>query len=71
MDKFWQSFEKRANAGAELAGLGMLAIPSIQHLRGKPLKDKHTHMLEVAGLSTLAAPYAASIGKKILTRGKA
>lgn len=70
MKSFWSGFEKRANAGAELAGLGMLAVPSIQGLRGKPMKEKHKDMLEVAGLGTLAAPYVHSIGKKILTRGR-
>lgn len=68
---FWAGFEKKANAAAELAGLGMLAVPSVQALRGKKMKDKHKDALEVAGLGTLAAPYAWSAGKKLLTRGHA
>ena len=68
---FWSGFEKQANAAAELAGLGMLAVPSIQGLRGKPMKEKHKDALEVAGLGTLAAPYVHSLGKKLLTRGHA
>jgi len=67
---FWGAFEKKANAAAELAGLGMLAVPSIQHLRGKPLKESTTHKLEIAGLGTLAAPYAWSAGKKLFSKGK-
>lgn len=71
MKSFWNGFEKKANAAAELAGLGMLAVPSVQSLRGRPMKEKHKDMLEVAGLGTLAAPYVHSIGKKLLTRGHA
>lgn len=65
---FWLAFEKKANVAAELAGLGTLAVPSIQSLRGKPMKEKHKDMLEVAGLGTLAAPYAWQMGKRILTK---
>jgi len=63
---FWDGFHKQANAATELAGLGMLAAPSIQHLRGKPMKESTSHKLELAGLGTLAAPYAVQIGKKLL-----
>lgn len=66
---FWNGFEKRANAAAELAGLGMLAVPSVQSLRGKPVSEKTKDTLEVAGLGTLAAPYVMQAGKKLLTRG--
>lgn len=66
---FWQGFVKSANAAAELGGLGMLAIPSIQSLRGKPMKDSTKDKLEIAGLGTLAAPYVAGMAKKLVTRG--
>lgn len=73
MSNFWDGFEKRAsgwNTAAELGGLGILAVPSIQSLRGKPMKEKHKDIAEVAGLGTLAAPYVHQIGKKLLTKGK-
>lgn len=56
-------FFKKANAAAELAGLGMLAVPSIQHLRGKPMSEDTKSKLEIAGLGTLAAPYAYNAAK--------
>ena len=62
MKYFWEGFEKAANkwdTAAELVGLGTLAIPSIQNLRGKPMKEKHKDIMEVAGLGMLAAPYIA------------
>lgn len=68
---FWEGFEKRAGAASELAGLGMLAAPSIQYLRGKPMKEDTAHKVELAGLGTLAAPYLYNVGKKLVTRGKA
>lgn len=67
---FWQGFEKAAGAVAELAGLGMLAVPSVQHLRGKPLKEDTAHKLELAGLGTLAAPYAVSAAKGAYHKAK-
>jgi hypothetical protein len=67
---FWAGFEKNANAAAELAGLGMLAVPSVQHLRGKPMSEGTKSKIEIAGLGTLAAPYAWQAGKKLLSRGK-
>jgi hypothetical protein len=74
MEKFFEGFEKRAGMGAhlaEVAGLGMLAVPSIQHLRKKPMSESKTHKYELAGLGTLAAPSAYHIGKKVLSKGKA
>lgn len=45
--------------GAELAGLGILAAPSIAEMRGKKVSDKTKHRAEVAGLGVLAVPSAA------------
>lgn len=67
---FWKGFEKKAGAAAELAGLGMLAVPSIQSLRGKPMEEHTKDKFELAGLGTLAAPYVHSVGKKLLRRGR-
>jgi hypothetical protein len=67
MNNFWSGFEKRASGlstAAELGGLGTLAIPSIQELRGKPMDEKTKARLEVLGLGTLAAPYAAPYARK-------
>lgn len=76
---FWRGFEKRAGMGAaaaaaDLAGLGMLAVPSIQHMRGKHMKESTKHKFELAGLGTLgaavASPHVMTLGKKLLRRGK-
>lgn len=56
---FWIGFTKQAEAFshlAEIAGLGILAAPSIQKLRGKPMKEHTASKFELAGLATLAAP---------------
>lgn len=58
-EAFWNGFVKKAEAfghAAELAGLGALAVPSIQALRGKPMKERTAHKMELAGLGILAAP---------------
>lgn len=52
---------------AELAGLGILARPSIRKLRGKEQSEKSTHIHEAVGLGTLAAPSAIELGKKGLS----
>jgi hypothetical protein len=56
--------------GAELAGLGILAAPSIQGLRGKHMSEKTKDKMELAGLGTLAAPSAAHLARKVLRRGR-
>lgn len=67
--KFWDGFLKQAHwatHAAELAGLGALAIPSIQRLRGKPMDENKSSKYELGGLATLAAPSIAhGIGKLI------
>ena len=71
MNKFFEGFEKRAGLGthaAEVAGLGILAVPSIQALRKKPVGEKATHKYELAGLGTLAAPSAYYLGKRLLRK---
>lgn len=65
---FWDGFTKRANAAAELAGLGLLAVPSIRSLQGKPVKEKTKDIMETAGLGILAAPYIHQIGKSLLPK---
>jgi hypothetical protein len=54
----------------ELGGLGILARPSINHLRGKEMSERSKSWHETAGLGVLAAPSAYGIGKSLLTRGK-
>lgn len=74
MEKFFEGFEKKAETAshlAELAGLGILAVPSIQNLRGKPMGENKAHKYELAGLGTLAAPSVYHLGKKLASRGKA
>jgi hypothetical protein len=48
----------------ELAGLGVLAAPSVAHLAGHPMEEKTKSKLEVAGLGTLAAPSLAHMLKR-------
>ena len=55
--------------GAEVTGLGILAIPSIQHYRGKKIKKNTYHATEVGGLGLLAVPSALAIGKMFVKRG--
>lgn len=55
---------------AELAGLGMLAAPTIQKMRGKPMKDKNKDRAEIGGLGVLAAPSAIGLGKSLMGKMK-
>lgn len=50
---------------AEVAGLGVLATPAIQKLRGKPMSGGASAKTELAGLGILAAPSAVALGKSI------
>lgn len=67
---FWDGFGKQANHLAEVAGLGTLAAPSIQALRGKPMKEHNAHKVELAGLGILAAPSIAHGIKTMASRFK-
>jgi hypothetical protein len=55
---------------AEVAGLGILAKPSIDKLRGKKTTEKSDHAHELAGLGVLAAPSAAHLGHSAWQAGK-
>jgi hypothetical protein len=60
------ALRKHASMGAhaiELAGLGILARPSVQELRGKQMSEHSKHMHEIGGLGVLAAPSAYELGK--------
>ena len=74
MDYFWSGFEKRAAGGletaAELSGLGLLAVPSIQKLRDKPVSEGTAAKMEIGGLGILAAPYLHSAAKAGLSKLK-
>jgi hypothetical protein len=74
MDRFWTGFEKRAAGGletaAELSGLGLLAVPSIQKLRDKPVNESTAAKMEVGGLGILAAPYLHNVAKSGLNKLK-
>ena len=72
-NSFWDGFEKRASVAEhaiEAAGLGILARPSIQHLRGKEMSESSAHKHEVAGLGVLAAPSLARLGHAAYTAAK-
>ena len=76
MKDFWRGFEKKAEegktdwgtVGSEVAGLGTLAVPSIQHLRGKHMPEGRAHKYELAGLGILAAPSVYKATKHLLNR---
>jgi hypothetical protein len=53
---------------AELAGLGILAAPSVAHMTGHDMGENTNHAMELGGLGVLAAPSALHLGKAILNR---
>lgn len=73
---FWKGFEKQAALSdhfahaAEIGGLGILAAPSIQALRGKKMNEHKTHKYELAGLGVLAAPSIAHYAEPLLSKVK-
>ncbi len=50
----------------EVAGLGILAAPSVASLAGKPMSEHNSHMAELGGLGVLAGPSAYHAGKALL-----
>lgn len=65
LEAFLDEFEKISGAGgpawhyaSDLAGLGVLAAPTIQKMRGKDMSEKGTRAAELGGLGLLAAPVA-------------
>lgn len=66
--------EKKSGLGAgalDVAGLGALAAPTIQHMRGKPMSDKAKNRTELLGLGTLGASVAAEHAGDVAKAGKA
>jgi hypothetical protein len=59
------------HAAAEIAGLGTLAAPTIQKMRGKPMSERASHAAEIGGLGILAAPAAHSMYKAVKKGGLA
>lgn len=59
-----QKFASAFAHAAELAGLGILAAPSIQSFRGKPMSDRSSHKANIAGLAVLAAPSLLELAKR-------
>lgn len=46
------------HAAVDIAGLGILARPTVQKMRGKEVSEKSEHLHEIGGLGTLAAGVA-------------
>ena len=65
----WKSVGEYATHAADIAGLGILARPTIQKMRGKEVSEGSEHAHELAGLGMLAVPSAIHLGHKLLTRG--
>jgi hypothetical protein len=53
---------------AEIGGLGILAKPSIDEMRGKEVAPKRKAGTELAGLGVLAAPSAYELGQSALKK---
>lgn len=71
---FQDEIEKIAGIGAgalDVAGLGLLAAPTIRHMRGKKMSDKNKNRAEIAGLGTLGASVAAEHAHDAVSAGKA
>src|SRR5512144_454582 len=54
----------------ELAGLGILAKPSIDKIRGKEVDERKAAKYETAGLGVLALPSAVELAHKAVTKMK-
>lgn len=63
-----ERIEKTGSHAAELAGLGILAAPTVAEMRGKKVSDKTKHRAELAGLGVLAAPSAVALARKGIKR---
>jgi len=61
-------FAKAAPHLNEVAGLGVLAVPSVAGLAGNHMEDKTKDMMEVGGLGMLAAPSAYHAGKSFIPK---
>ena len=64
-------FSRFANAAPhlnEVAGLGVLAVPSIAGLSGKPMDEHSKDIMEVGGLGMLAAPSAYHAAKSFIPK---
>ena len=71
LEKISSGLGELATHGAEVAGLGILAAPTIQKMRGKKMSTKGEHAAELGGLGVLAAPSAAHLAKHLIKRGSA
>ena len=59
---FKNELEKIAyHSVVDIAGLGMLAAPTVQKMRGKEMSEKGTHAAELGGLGVLAGSSAHKI----------
>lgn len=71
---FRDELEKLAyHSAVDIAGLGILAAPTIQKMRGKPMSERGTHAAELGGLGVLAGSSAHKIysGMKDAAQGAA
>lgn len=60
------------HGAADMAGLGALAAPTIQKMRGKEMSERGTHAAEIGGLGLLALPVGHNLyeaGKKLIKKG--
>ncbi len=65
--------EKISGLGAgalDMAGLGMLAAPTVQKMRGKPMSDKNKDRMELGGLGVLGGSVAAEHAGDALKAGR-
>jgi hypothetical protein len=63
LEKLAGKYGSMAEHATEIAGLGILAKPAIDKLRGKKMSEKKVAKHEIAGLGVLAAPSALKLFK--------
>ena len=65
----WKAIGEAAGHAAEVGGLGVLAAPTIQKMRGKKMSERGEHAAELGGLGILAVPSAVHLGRMAFHKG--
>ncbi len=68
MQKLAFAFPEAAGHAAEVAGLGILARPTIQKMRGQQVSERSEHLHELGGLGILAVPSAVNLAGHYLSK---
>lgn len=68
LDKFKNLPHESPHLASSIAGLGVLAAPSVSHLAGHDMDEKTKSKLELGGLGLIAAPEAHQLYRKFRPR---